>query len=130
MKTLNNYAAVFSIALAGCATTPNPASVGPAPANYKEQVKQYIQRTLFDPYSIRGAAITQPFPKSYGFSNIWAVCVEMNAKNRYGAYTGLQRMGFYFQQGQITNSEVHVVYGFCYDKSLVFTPWPEVEQMK
>lgn len=66
----------------------------------------------------------------YAWTPIWAVCVEMNAKNRYGAYTGLQRTGFYFEHGQITNSEVHVVYGFCYDKSLSFSPWPEIEQMK
>jgi hypothetical protein len=130
MKTHTVYAIVVAFVAAGCTTTPGPELVGPAPTNYRDQVKQHILRTLFDPYSIRGASITEPFPKAYGFSNIWAVCVEMNAKNRYGAYTGLQRTGYYFERGLITRSEVHVEYGFCYDRALIYSPWPEIQQMK
>jgi len=54
----------------------------------------------------------------------------MNAKNRYGAYTALQRTGCYFQNGQITNSEVHVVYGFLLRQIVDLAPWPEIEQMR
>lgn len=130
MKNLIALLVGLSLIPAGVAGSSDPAVIGPAPENYKEVIKEYMLRTLLDPYSIRNASITEPFPDPLPFTKGWAVCVEMNAKNGYGAYAGLQRVGYEFERGKIVDSATHSPSGFCYSKNLVFSPWPDIEQMK
>jgi hypothetical protein len=69
------------------------------PANYKQIIADTLRRTLKDPYSVRSAEISQPSIRFAGILNGGegvVVCVRYNAKNSFGAYTGLRTTGFVF----------------------------------
>jgi hypothetical protein len=55
--------------------------------------KEYLRKTLFDPYSVRDAEIAEPKVMSSFYlidpAPGWTICVRLNAKNRMGAYTGI-----------------------------------------
>ena len=58
-------AAVIAAGLAGCVSTAQPgAETGPYPARYREMAKEYLRKSLFDPYSVRDAEIAEPTVKS------------------------------------------------------------------
>ncbi|MCB1476598.1 MAG: hypothetical protein H6883_07065 [Rhodobiaceae bacterium] len=136
-KALSGVA--ITLALAGCnastSETTTPAS--PPPANYKAAVVNYVKTTFFDPYSIRDASISQPVYRQgiYDGTNIvayrgWAVCLRANAKNRMGAYTGLNYSLLLFKgdvvelslSGPTTQPQVN---NHCKDVPL--EPFPEIE---
>lgn len=102
--------------LSGCATQPDikypseaeiaAAEIGPPPANYENEIKAFISRTLKDPYSAVYVFDQSP-QKRMAFdgppsSIVWAVDLSVNAKNSYGAYIGEHRYGCYFKDGKIT----------------------------
>lgn len=85
---------VIGLALASCVSTPQPSpETGPFPTRYREMAKEYLRRTLFDPYSVRDAEIAEPAVKASIYlldpAPAWTICVRLNAKNRLGAYTGI-----------------------------------------
>jgi hypothetical protein len=48
----------IGLVLSGCVSAPQPtAETGPFPTRYREMAKEYLRRTLFDPYSVRDAEI-------------------------------------------------------------------------
>jgi len=104
--------AVACCAIGACAPPrPDPASIGPPPANYRAAVKEHIKTTFFDPYSLRDVELSEPVPASMVFDggNLvpysgWMVCLKANGKNRLGGYTGLQVTGILFQGGVITTN--------------------------
>lgn len=73
------------------------AEIAPA-AELRHVLAEYFERTLFDPYSVRAARITN-FKNLEGPDGgaVYSACVEFNAKNRLGAYTGLQVSGVVFR---------------------------------
>lgn len=84
---------------------------GPKPENHEEIVKNYIRRTFFDPYSVRDLQIS-PVEKAYWYKPGgliinekiwwgWRCVVTCNAKNRYGAYTGLKSAHYYIKNGVV-----------------------------
>lgn len=84
----------IGLVLSGCVSTPQPtAETGPFPTRYREMAKEYLRRTLFDPYSVRDAEIAEPKVMSSFYlidpAPAWTICVRLNAKNRLGAYTGI-----------------------------------------
>lgn len=127
---------VFAV-LAGCVPEPDaftPVSPGARPTDYKAIIAPYIKYDFFDPHSLRDVSISEPFEGkttvTQGVFRIpisekhgWFVCVEMNAKNRSGAYTGLKRWAFFIRDGSIIDQieEAPV----CASEPL--TPWPEME---
>jgi len=97
-----------SLLLSGCATY-GPGNnksfndMGTPPDTYGKQVRNYLNKTLKDPYSIKDLNIGEPqfghcsmgiFGQYYG----WRVPVEYNAKNSFGAYTGLKQYYFWFHR--------------------------------
>lgn len=54
----------------------------PLPTDYRAQIDRYLARTLLDPDSRRIEYIGQPYGS--------AVCGMVNARNRFGGYTGRQ----------------------------------------
>jgi hypothetical protein len=67
------------------------ADFGPYPNNYEQIVKANLEPRLIDPGSIQYRRITSP--RKFGWVRGeafygWAVCVEYNAKNRTGGYSG------------------------------------------
>ncbi len=121
MKTL--IAILGILAMAGC-TTVGPVEIGSYPTNYKNIIKAHIERSFFDPYSLRNVSITGPLKGPLG----WIVCLEANAKNRMGGYTGLQRTSFVINSGKVIDSLTLKPALLCH--GMVFTRWPEMERLQ
>lgn len=81
------------------------ADYGAYPNNYKEIVRNHYEKVAKDPDSIKYKEITKP--KKYA-NNVkgtfdYLVCVTMNAKNSYGAYTGYSTDRFHIRDGQVVS---------------------------
>jgi hypothetical protein len=109
--------------LAGCATNPE-ASAAALPANWRQLVADRIRTTFFDPWSIRDAGIAEPVPGTSIYGHIMTVCVRANAKNRLGAYTGLEFTGFVFRDGQIAAQDQQNIAPLC--AGAAYGPFPEL----
>src|SRR5262245_52344993 len=71
------------------------------PPNYKAQIIDYMRTTLKDPYSVRAAAIGPAQEVKYNWQSWPGVCVRLNAKNSYGAYSGLETLVAAFKDGKL-----------------------------
>lgn len=130
-------AAVVAAFLAGCSSatmSPTSADAGPPPANYREAVKASARETFFDPYSVRDASISQPLYASTIFDGMsmvprkgWIVCVRANAKNRMGAYTGMQETVFLFSGSTVALTLSGPSYAGQIADPAVYQPFPELE---
>ena len=128
-------AATLAVAvLFGCAPLDEfNSDVGSLPQDYKRTIKLHVLQNFFDPYSIRNASISNPvLPRSGWYADGWLVCLEVNAKNRMGGYTGLSRTAYFLRLGQgvvrVVESEDGEYY--CSDNRIVFSPWPELERLE
>jgi hypothetical protein len=113
------FAVVVVFGLAGCAggregTTGSisGSQLGPAPDNYRKIVSDYVRANFKDPYSIRDAQIAAPVP-SWGpvlvpgaFTPVWVVCLRANAKNSFGACTGVRDTAVLIHNGQSVSTWV------------------------
>lgn len=102
--------ASISIFLSGCTTPPTAKELesgdyGSYPDTYKEIVKTYLDRSLKDPESARIEYPSAPRTAWNKFGGElkfgYAVCVNVNAKNSYGGYTGFKRHYFLIKNGTI-----------------------------
>ncbi len=84
---------------------------GDPPADHEALVREYLRRVLFDPYSVQDLTIG-PVQRAWWFraggllanEHVWwgwRAPVTYNAKNRYGAYTGLKTTHAYFKDGRL-----------------------------
>ena len=121
MKTLIAISGI--LAIAGCMTV-GPVEIGPYPTNYRNIVKAHIERSFFDPYSLRNVSIAGPLKGPLG----WIVCLEANAKNRMGGYTGLQRTSFVINSGKVVDTLTLKSPLLC--QGMAFTRWPEMERLQ
>ncbi len=82
--------------LAGCITDAGKledriaAQRAPSPA-IKQLIINEARNILLDPYSVRDVSISSLIPNLKSSNNDGFICVRFNAKNSYGAYTGLKR---------------------------------------
>lgn len=97
---------VVATILSGCVpvTEGDIKDAGPMPKNYRQIVAKNLRETLFDPYSVRDAQISEPRVHRAVVGPLWNVCFRGNAKNRYGAYTGLKYTIYVIRDGRITSS--------------------------
>ena len=130
-KTL---AATCLVSLAGCMevqpVATSEVNVAP-PSNARAAALGYARQSFFDPYSVRDASISQPFVIPYGLagqSQAWVVCVRANAKNRFGAYAGVQETLVVFDGDTVdaTRSGRDVA-SAC--RSAQYGPFPELEAL-
>ena len=119
---------VAFLLLTGCGPifTFHPEQAGPYPDNYKEIIKAHIERTFFDPYSLRNVSISTPHEGVRGFLSGYRVCLECNAKNRMGGYIGLKRQQYLINNGQVVSAaDGHMI---CDSPPYNdYAPWPEME---
>ena len=112
---MTNLVRIMSVGLvlttmAGCTTTPRAtntrADVGPSPQQYEQTIREQLRQTLHDPYSVQDFRLSKPEFAScmigpgqplYG----WRVVAHYNAKNAYGAYTGLRQAVYWFHGERI-----------------------------
>jgi hypothetical protein len=103
------FAGTVAVGLAGCVSTTEPsADTGPFPTRYREMAKDYLRRSLVDPYSVRDAEIAEPVVKG-SFHLVdptpgWTICVRYNARNRMGAYAGMTENALLVRGDKVTIS--------------------------
>lgn len=103
----------------------SPTESAHTPPNYREVVAAKVRETFFDPYSIRDASISAPFPGTSILGTVETVCVRANAKNRVGAYIGIKATSFTFRAGQLQASDPEYATMTC--AQAVYGPFPEID---
>ena len=138
MKKINGILVfAFSLAVSSCglssyAPTPTElaaADYGKKPVNYEPIIKAFISETLIDPESARFTKFSVPsknwLSKFEGFSYQkyfgWLVCVDVNAKNRYGGYVGRKRNYFIMRGDEIVFHQAKDT------RSIAYGAWMTIE---
>ncbi len=91
-------------------TAPSSSSThGAYPANYKEIVTAWLNSHLEDPKSVLIKWVGEPKPAELPAANgekIAGYLVEftVNARNRFGAYTGAQKHGALIREGEVVKA--------------------------
>lgn len=122
--------------LAGCATSPGTTtgSIQKPPEQYREQIRSYVKNNFKDPYSIRDAQISpplrddnpMPLPSGLWASGFYIVCFKANAKNAFGAYTGIKTHGVIFIDGAVDSVLSNPRFeSFC--AQAAYEPFPEIQ---
>ena len=85
--------------------TPDASLYGPNPANYKEIVMNWLNTQLFDAASARIEWNGEPKPADLGKNGQhlygYIVYFKVNARNQFGAYTGMQKHGALIRNGEV-----------------------------
>ena len=108
--------ALLSMFTVGCVSMPTQEELAnfdygsPITIDYKKAIVKYFEPTLFDPYSAM-IQFQDGEPQKWWHkdppilgSHIWigyAVPVRLNAKNRFGGYTGMKEYRFLFKNNRI-----------------------------
>src|SRR5437016_14318189 len=78
---------------------------GPYPTNYKEIVMKWLETQLIDAESARIEWNGEPKPANLGTQGNplygYLVNIKVNARNRFGAYTGLTRHGVFMRTREL-----------------------------
>lgn len=118
--------ATSALVMAGCAPKPpsqveiTTANYGSLPADYKQQITNYMASSLKDPESARYTF--EPTFKGYSQDGSMAASggkvtygyvapVLVNAKNSYGGYTGNHQYVFMFSNGVMYETTLNYLYG-------------------
>jgi hypothetical protein len=84
---------------------PDPSLCGPYPTNYKEIVNKWLETQLIDAGSARIEWNGDPKPADLGTKDEhlygYLVNFAVNARNRFGAYTGKQNHGALIRNGEV-----------------------------
>jgi hypothetical protein len=97
------------------AQTPSPdtARYGPYPTNYKDIIVQWLNKQLIDPDSARIEWEGEPKPSDVGKGTEavsgYLINFTVNARNRFGTYTGKQKHSVLIRNGEVIKSM-----GFAY----------------
>ena len=104
---------IFIASLNAQTPSADTARYGPFPANYKEIIMQWLNKQLIDPDSARVEWDGEPKPSDVGRDSEalsgYLVNFTVNARNRFGAYTGKQKHSVLIRNGEIIKSM-----GFAY----------------
>jgi hypothetical protein len=88
--------------------SPDTARYGPYPTYYKEIVMQWLNTQLIDPDSARIEWSGDPKPSEVGKGSEavsgYLVNFTVNARNRFGAYTGKQKHSVLIRNGEVIKS--------------------------
>jgi hypothetical protein len=109
MKVFALFLSVLSVsAVLRVAAETTPADLtryGPYPTNYKEIVTKWLETQLLDASSARIEWNGDPKPADLGKNGEhlygWLVNFKVNARNRFGAYTGKQSHGALIRDGKV-----------------------------
>jgi hypothetical protein len=81
---------------------------GPYPTNYKETITQWLNKQLIDPDSARIEWAGEPKPSDLGKGSEavsgYLVNFTVNARNRFGSYTGKQKHSVLIRNGEVIKS--------------------------
>lgn len=106
--------------LAGCQTTAQGTADASYPADYRDLIVRNKANFFKDPDSIKDAMVATPTPNMFG----WQVCLQANAKNSFGGYTGRQTHTVQiYRNGAPPIMQETTVYDSCSG----YMPFPEIE---
>ena len=102
----------LGVAVAGSLNAQTPsadtARYGPYPTNYKEIIMQWLNKQLIDPDSARIEWDREPKASDVGKGGEsvsgYLVNFTVNARNRFGAYTGKQKHSVLIRNGEVIKS--------------------------
>src|SRR6266542_1498831 len=107
-----------SVRWSKCKAETKPADTeryGPYPTNYKEIVMKWLETQLIDAESARVEWNGEPKPANLGTQDNplygYLVNFKVNARNRFGTYTGLQSHGVLIRNGEVIKG-----FGFGYER--------------
>jgi hypothetical protein len=116
MRRLASLAGAALIATTVNASTETPADAsqcGPYPTNYKEIVTRWLNTKLLNPDSARIDWVDEPKPVDLGQKGEhtygYLVHLKVNARNRFGVYTGKQNVSALIRNGEVVKG-----FGFGY----------------
>jgi hypothetical protein len=109
MKTLALLTSVLLMSGAAHAFAENPSPdaslCGPYPTNYKEIVMKWLSTQLLDAETAHVEWNSEPKPADLGQNGQhlygYVVYFTVNARNRFGAYTGKQQHGALIRDGAV-----------------------------
>jgi hypothetical protein len=88
--------------------SPDPARYGYYPSGYKEIIMQWLNKQLIDPDSARIEWNEEPKPSDVGKGSEavsgYLVNFTVNARNRFGSYTGKQKHSVLIRNGEVIKS--------------------------
>ena len=119
---------LICVLVSGCAVSPvmmfpieptkeeiSKADYGEKPTLYKKVIEDYVKSGLIDPESAQLTNYSAPKKDWLGDNEIggktyigWLVCVDVNAKNKYGGYVGRKMYSFIFKGNEITYAQSDV----------------------
>jgi hypothetical protein len=98
----------FVAALDAQTPSTDSARYGPYPTNYKEIIMQFLNKQLIDPDSARIEWKEEPKPSDVGKGSEalsgYLVNFTVNARNRFGSYTGKQKHSVLIRNGEVIKS--------------------------
>jgi len=98
----------FVASLSGQTPSPDTARYGPFPTYYKEIIMQWLNTQLIDPDSARIEWSGEPKPSDMGKGSEavsgYLVDFTVNARNRFGSYTGKQKHSVLIRNGEVIKS--------------------------
>ncbi|WP_420391297.1 hypothetical protein [Acuticoccus sp.] len=104
---------------------------GPATDAQKNAIVDHVRNEFKDPYSIRDAEVSHYGMQAEGSTRErTVVCVQLNAKNGFGSYTG--RRIWQFDLGPSSVREASTEHPQCTEmngKGLRYEPFPELEAL-
>ena len=98
----------FVTSLNGQTPSADTARYGPYPTYYKEIIMVWLNTQLIDPDSARIEWSAEPKPSDVGKGSEtvsgYLVNFTVNARNRFGSYTGKQKHSVLIRNGQVIKS--------------------------
>lgn len=135
MKARVAFVAPLLLMVGACVTADFKAAQSfPSTPATRNAIVQHVRESLKDPYSIRDAEISNSWQTEEGLRlygpSYAAVCIKMNGKNSYGAYTGKKPFGFVLNQGKVLDSDEDSP--LCNDprRTTSWTSFPELMNIK
>ena len=99
---------IVAESLSAQAPSPDTARYGPYPTYYKEIIMVWLNKQLIDPDSARIEWGEDPKPSDVGKADAavsgYLVNFTVNARNRFGAYTGKQKHSVLIRNGEVIKS--------------------------
>ena len=89
----------------------DPKLHGPFPTNYQEIITEFLKTALVDAPSAQIEWVTPPkpgtMPEKKGGNPLFGYLVEfkLNSRNRFGAYTGMQKKTVLIHDGQVIKAK-------------------------
>jgi hypothetical protein len=99
---------IFFCSLNAQTPSQDTARYGSYPSNYKEIIMQWLTKQLIDPDSAHVEWDGEPKPSDVGKDNEavsgYLVNFTVNARNRFGTYTGKQKHSVLIRNGEVIKS--------------------------